>query len=54
MGRFVFNMGGYNVENEKKYYINSIIEMLENIEDIDLLKYLFYFIKLKTNKKQGN
>ena len=46
-------MGGYNVEKnvEKNYLIKKIVDILKSIDDIELLKYFYYFIQIKAEKK---
>ena len=41
------------MEEQKKYYIEEIKKILNSIEDIDLIKYLYYFTKLKKEEKAG-
>ena len=43
MGVFVFKVGGYNVEKDD--YRQAIIKLIEEIESISLLEYIYKFIK---------
>lgn len=36
------------MENEKEFYKEQIVKLLEKIDDVDVLKYFYTFIKLKT------
>ena len=36
---------------EKNYLIEKIVEILKSIDNIDLLKYFYYFIQIKAEKK---
>ena len=39
--------GGIFMDEEKRYYINQIVKLLEKTEDIKIIKYFFYFIEAK-------
>lgn len=45
-------MGENNVR-EKEYYKEKIIEVVNNIERLDILEYLYIFIKGKVGKNVG-
>ena len=38
-------------DSEKKYLIDKIVKILNSIDNIDLLKYLLFFIQFKAEKK---
>lgn len=41
------------MEEQKEYYIEEIKNILIGIDDIDLIRYLYYFTKLKAEEKAG-
>ena len=38
------------MEEEKRYFIDQILKMLKDTDDIKLIKYFYYFIKFKLAK----
>lgn len=38
---------GNTMENEKEYYKEEIVKMLQNVEDVKILVYLYAFIRKK-------
>lgn len=46
-GAICFVIGRVRMENEKEFYKEQIVKLLEKIDDVDVLKYFYTFIKLK-------
>ena len=38
------------MEEEKRYFIDQILKMLKSTDDIKIIKYFYYLIKLKLEK----